>query len=246
MFTNGGPERETLFTHVISKGSPSSVCEPKRYKSFQDSATPLRDGRSGKKEPVATPPIEVVHPAFAAFCAAATSTSLVPDRDILEPTIAFMADSAIIEAREEARIHRTRALLTALLSSGAGKPSNINSTSADHSVLYHCSTAPFGVAALAIVEEKAEMGQNGDPSTQGVFSYVHHWGDSGQKVSITSRWNAPINRNLAGSLGGMLLPVIYHRALWSMAGRSWRHCEYRHCGSASLRLCLAGASTHSG
>ncbi|RPD77102.1 hypothetical protein L226DRAFT_459785 [Lentinus tigrinus ALCF2SS1-7] len=53
-------------------------------------------------------------------------------------------------------------------------------------ISYSRKTAPFGVAGLAIVEEKAELGFGGDGSVQGSFSYAQHWTDRNQNDLLTA------------------------------------------------------------
>ena len=67
-------------------------------------------------------------------------------------------------------------MLRQLLAHGLTQTTQMDKSSADHIVL--CSVGEGGpdpgVAALVIIEEKAELGYGGDPSVQGSFSFIEH------------------------------------------------------------------------
>ncbi len=91
-----------------------------------------------------------------------------------------------IKTDEVRRQATTRSLLSNLLSATFGQLVNSDKTSADHVHSYSRERSPLGLAGLAIVEEKAELGSSGDGSVQGSFSYIHFWMDASQAVSAST------------------------------------------------------------
>ncbi|KJA23031.1 hypothetical protein HYPSUDRAFT_54653 [Hypholoma sublateritium FD-334 SS-4] len=68
-------------------------------------------------------------------------------------------------------------MLRQLLGYGVVQTTQMDGSSADHIVLCDigAGTPAVDVAALVIIEEKGELGNKGDPSVQGSFSYIKHW-----------------------------------------------------------------------
>ncbi len=88
-----------------------------------------------------------------------------------------------IETDEVPRRATTRSLLSNLLSASFGQLVNSDKMSTDHLHSYIRARPPLGLAGVAIVEEKAELGFSGDGSVQGSFSYSQHWLDGDRAVS---------------------------------------------------------------
>ncbi|KAJ8482566.1 hypothetical protein ONZ51_g5275 [Trametes cubensis] len=163
-------------------GSPSRNCQPKQYYEHQCGDNPILDGRYGSKPTTVAPPVEDFHYAFAQFKAQCSDEQLpVPEefvRKVDEVTIAVSKIKVDGELSPEAN---TRSLLSNLFSATFGQLDNSTKTSADNVYSYSRVRQPLGLAALAIVEEKAELGSSGDGSVQGSFSYMQHWLDQGQR-----------------------------------------------------------------
>ncbi|KAI1785465.1 hypothetical protein LXA43DRAFT_1115823 [Ganoderma leucocontextum] len=125
-------------------------------------------------------PVEIYHPVFAAFAANVKNESLEVPGDVVRSTAEFMTSVSKISTSESPRRGirtRARADLSNLISATIIQvPNSSNSTATDHIVLHFRRSAPFVLpAALAIVEEKDELGFGGEPSVQGSFAYVDFW-----------------------------------------------------------------------
>ncbi|RPD60711.1 hypothetical protein L227DRAFT_585871 [Lentinus tigrinus ALCF2SS1-6] len=153
---------------------------------YQNGPTPILDGRYSDSPNTIAPPIEDFHYAFASFVAQYRDEQLQPPEEFVRKVAELMDTTAQISVDENRRSSTTRSLLRRLLSASFTQLVNKNRTSADHMISYNRETAPFGVAGLAIVEEKAELGFGGDGSVQGSFSYAQHWTDRNQNDLLTA------------------------------------------------------------
>ncbi|PCH36541.1 hypothetical protein WOLCODRAFT_127314 [Wolfiporia cocos MD-104 SS10] len=156
------------------RDSPSQSAKPTNYLKHQNGSAPILDGRYGDHPTSLAPPIEIYHPAFAAFVGNYHNESLTPPEDLVAATSKFMDDMSQISSLEHSR-KSTREHLARLLDIVVDQNANKNKTIADHYVTYDRKTQPSVKAALAIIEEKAELGQSSEPSVQGEFSYLHYW-----------------------------------------------------------------------
>ena len=172
--------------NLSGRPTPSVGANPPQYLKHQDGGVPILDGRYGEKQcRLIAPPIEVYHPAFAAFVANASNQSLTVPEEIIQSTAGFMEYVSKISTNESHH-GETRTWLSKLFSAAVSQSPNKNRTSADHVVLHDRTSDPFVLAALAIVEEKSELGQSGEPSVQGSFSYVEFWTEGDRSVRLRS------------------------------------------------------------
>ncbi|KAH9900882.1 hypothetical protein C8Q73DRAFT_786312 [Cubamyces lactineus] len=142
------------------------------------SDAPILDGRYASHNiPRVAAPVEIYHPAFAIFLGHANDPILsVPD-DIVKTTAQFMLSQSQIATAENQRTN-TRLHLGNLLGIPAIQNLNRNRTSSDHIITIPAEEKICEQAALAIVEEKGELGTSGEPSVQGSFSYYEFWNDA--------------------------------------------------------------------
>ncbi|KIY73275.1 hypothetical protein CYLTODRAFT_440083 [Cylindrobasidium torrendii FP15055 ss-10] len=168
--------RQTV-TNVRSGPTPSLSAQPRNYIAFQNGTTPITDGRYGKSVNDPGIPVELFHPAFAEFRSVANDNTQQPPLDLIELTLDFMRGVARISTDEASRQGFTRRMLAEIISVGVVQTVNSNKSSADHIVL----NMTHGAAALAVIEEKPELGHSGEGSVQGSFSYLQHWSDVQQE-----------------------------------------------------------------
>ena len=166
-----------------SSGTPSQNCRPPDYYRYQDGPTPILDGRYANHPNTIALPVEDFHSAFACFVAQHKVERLQPPEEFVRKCCQYMDATSKIGTDEKRRESDTRQLLSNLLSATFTQLVNEDRTSANHTMVYSRDKAPLGLAALAIVEEKTELGTGGDGSVQGSFTYTQHWLDSGQRVS---------------------------------------------------------------
>ncbi len=164
-------------------GTPSQNCKPKTYFKIQCGDFPILDGRYGDKPTTIAPPVEDFHYAFAQFRAELRDEQLQPPEEFVRQVAALMDHVSQIQTDEVRRQTTTRSLLSNILSATFAQLVNSNKTSADHIHSFSRVSPPLGIAGLAIVEEKAELGAGGDGSVQGCFSYIQHWMNESQMVS---------------------------------------------------------------
>ena len=141
------------------------------------------DGRYAHKPNTIPLPIEIYHSAFAAFAAESRDPNLAVPDDFVQKISQLMLFVSQISVLESPRQERTREKLQELLGFAATPLRSASGSAPDHGIV---STQPgmIGSAALAIVEEKSELGSGNDPVVQGSFSYLAHWSDNGQKVRL--------------------------------------------------------------
>lgn len=159
-----------------------------QYRQYQSGLFPILDGRYAplKGSPATqAPPIEIFHPVFAQFrvLVADVTTEIPPE--LISETASFMRSVSAIRPIENTRTLPSRLTLSSILGKSFVQNVNHDGTSADHVVLG--TTERFRrpeATALALVEEKGEMGASGDPSVQGSFSYTKFW--LGEEVRIHS------------------------------------------------------------
>ena len=90
-------------------------------------------------------------------------------------------------ATKSPRQMTTRGMLGKLLEYPAIQTVQLNKSSADHMMPYSCKGDVLGTAALAIIEEKPELGTSGEGSVQGSFSFIQHWNDQKVRRLIAAR-----------------------------------------------------------
>ncbi|KAH9967790.1 hypothetical protein BGW80DRAFT_678631 [Lactifluus volemus] len=157
--------------------TPSVSSQPRNYKKHQGGDVPILDGRYDTFPTSAAVPVEVFHPAFAHFLALARDDTFQPQDDVVQLTADFIHSTSQIVATESPRQMTTRGMLSKLLGYPAIQTVQLNKSSADHMMPYSCRGEVLGTAALAIIEEKPELGTSGDGSVQGSFSFIQHWND---------------------------------------------------------------------
>ncbi|RPD56942.1 hypothetical protein L226DRAFT_615287 [Lentinus tigrinus ALCF2SS1-7] len=144
-------------------GTPSRNCQPNHYHEHQSGENPILDGRYGNKHTTIAPPVEDFHYAFAQFKAECHDEQTPLPEEFVRRIGELMDTVSQIKVDDElGRQANTRSLLSNILSATFGQVVN-------------------SLAALAILEEKDELGTSGDGSVQGSFSYLQHWMDQGQK-----------------------------------------------------------------
>ncbi|KAJ2912118.1 hypothetical protein MD484_g8294, partial [Candolleomyces efflorescens] len=147
------------------------------YFNFQTGETPIFDGRYTAEQNTVALPVEIFYDGFAEFNADCHDESLEVEPEILKLTIQLMDASSRIVNRESERQCTSRDLIHQLIQYSLTQTTLPNRPSADRTTLHIRRTEPFGTAALAIVEEKGELGTSGEGSIQGCFSFVRHWAD---------------------------------------------------------------------
>ncbi|TFK81715.1 hypothetical protein K466DRAFT_557559, partial [Polyporus arcularius HHB13444] len=192
-------------------GTPSRNCHPKPYYEYQCGDFPILDGRYGDEPTTIAPPVEDFHYAFAQFKAECSDEQLQPPEEFVRQVAELVNSVSQIETDEVRRQASTRSLLSDLLSATFS-----NTTSADHVHTYSRERPPLGLAGLAIVEEKAELGSSGDGSVQGSFSYIQFWMDAAQAALFDACFCPSFVIAVAGSyiaICGAILTsrVIVHR-----------------------------------
>ena len=127
-------------------------------------------------------PVEDFHYVFASFVAEIRDQNTQPPDDFVREVSEVMDAVAQVGTNELPRQTDTRALLSKLLSVTFGQAVNCIRTSADRILTFSRESPPLGLAGLAIIEEKLELGSSNDGAVQGSFSYVQHWTNPDQKV----------------------------------------------------------------
>jgi hypothetical protein len=157
-----------------------------QYREYQGGQFPILDGRytpSENSPATQGPPIEIFHPIFAEFRALATDHTIEIPYKVISDTASLMRSASAIRPMEDNRTLSSRMALSSVLGRCFVQNTNPDRTSADHVALG--TTKRFSrpePTALALVEEKGEMGTGGDPSVQGCFSYTKFW--LGEDVGI--------------------------------------------------------------
>ncbi|KZT71125.1 hypothetical protein DAEQUDRAFT_810115 [Daedalea quercina L-15889] len=157
---------------VTDRLSTSLSTSPSHYSSHQQSKVPILDGRYGVQaegpHSVAAP-VKLFHSAFATFLGHAKDQTLSVPEDIVKRTAEFMHSQSKIATLESLRIE-TPKYLSKLLAAAVTQSINTSRTNSVHIIGLTLTSEPYQQAALAIIEEKGELGQSGDPSVQGSFS----------------------------------------------------------------------------
>lgn len=179
-------EFRQLLIDTSAAKSPSVNTKSVQYREYQSGPFPILDGRytpSESSPETRGPPIELFHPIFAEFRALATDTTIEVPSKAISDTASFMRSASAIRPIEDNRTLPSRMALSSILGKCFVRNTNADKTSADHVALG--TTKRFSrpePTALALVEEKGEMGAGGDPSVQGCFSYTKFW--LGEDVGI--------------------------------------------------------------
>ncbi|PCH34829.1 hypothetical protein WOLCODRAFT_165848 [Wolfiporia cocos MD-104 SS10] len=178
-------EIKTHYQRLVSQQNrltPSANCNPANYYTHQNGIFAILDGRYGDSPNTIAPPVEIYHPVFASFVAEDRYDALDLPTDFVQKVAKLLRTVSQIATIEKSRQATTRSLLSDLLNLTIVQMVNRNSTSADYIVTYHRGSQPLGAAAIAIIEEKSELGSSGDASVQGSFSFIEHWADSNQEA----------------------------------------------------------------
>lgn len=157
-----------------ARDSPSVAAKSTHYYEIQGSDARLLDGRvNDGAESTSAPPIELYHPAFAAYIRHANDPNLdVPD-DILRKTAELLRILSRIAVREHSRYGDTRQVLADILGIPMGTSTNSDRTAADF--VASASTPLHQDIAIKITEIKGEQGAGGcDASVQAAFSFDKH------------------------------------------------------------------------
>lgn len=163
---------------------PSKSAKTPVYFNHQNGAAPILDGRYADDRTPLALPVEIYHPVFAKFYARSRDETLDPPPDLVVETSNFMVYSSKIQTQEVLRQY-TRTHLSKLLSIVVDLHINDNGTRPNHSITYDRETEPMVRVSLAIVEEKAELGQSGEPTVQASFSYIEHWNQPDRLVGVS-------------------------------------------------------------
>lgn len=156
--------------------TPSVSSQPRFYYDHQNGASPLIDGRYASRPIPGAIPVELYHPAFARFLGIVGDEKFHPPEALVRNTVGFLTNVSRIATHEKNRQDSTRKMLSALLGQPVCQTVNQNGSSSDHVIQYQCANgAIVGSAALAVIEEKAELGTSGEPSVQGSFSFIQHF-----------------------------------------------------------------------
>ena len=113
----------------------------------------------------------------------ATNTTIEIPSKIFSDTASFIRSASAIRPIEDNRTLPSRMALSSILGKCFVRNTSPDQMSTDHVALG--TTKRFSrpePIALALVEEKGEMGAGGDPSVQGCFSYTKFW--PGEDVGI--------------------------------------------------------------
>jgi hypothetical protein len=216
--------------------TPSVSSQPRNYKKHQGGDVPILDGRYDTHPTSAAVPVEVFHPAFAHFLSVARDDTFQPQGDVVQLTADFIHSTSQIVAPESLRQMTTRGMLSRLLGYPAIQTVQLNKSSADHLMPYSCTGEVLGTAALAIIEEKPELGTSEDGSVQGSFSFIQHWNDQRVRHSVPPR---ACFLTIAGFGAGMLLSIVYHLGCGPMARCARRHNHFPCHRPPAYRLHLA-------
>ncbi|KJA15092.1 hypothetical protein HYPSUDRAFT_72261 [Hypholoma sublateritium FD-334 SS-4] len=148
----------------------------KYYFQHQNGISPLIDGRYATVPIAGAIPVELYHPAFAQFLGIVGDKEFHPPEALVRSTVRFLSNVSQIATSENSRQQSTRNMLAELLGHPVFQTVHRNGSSADHVIQYQCAGGSIvGSAALAVIEEKAELGTSGEPSVQGSFSYLQHF-----------------------------------------------------------------------
>lgn len=168
--------------------TPSQSCQSVNYWRRQAGKCPVLDGRYASVENTIPPPVEIYHPVFAAFIAESRNRhNLVIPEDFLRQVPILMHMLSQIRTLEASSEEEALEMLWNLLKFSVVPLRYRNRVARDHGIIYSRHEGPAGAAALAIVENKPELGSGNDGAVQGSFSYVEHWTDRSQLVR--SRFN---------------------------------------------------------
>ncbi|EKM50342.1 uncharacterized protein PHACADRAFT_264967 [Phanerochaete carnosa HHB-10118-sp] len=174
------------FDEVLKLGQAvtlSQQCQPINYRAHQLTPCAILDGRRASSQTCICPPIELFHESFAQFRAIAFDDTHQPPEGVIVSTLELMKNASAIATSEAARSGSTRKMLGKLLNLPAVQTVDRNKNSPDHVMICSCRQLS-GTAALAIIEEKAELGTSGEGSVQGSFSYMSHWASPDQKQLV--------------------------------------------------------------
>lgn len=163
---------------------PSTSALPVNYaQAQQDEGRYIVDGRYAKACPLrAALPVELFHPVFAQFVTGMADEQLQVPEDVVKDTAKLMLHLSQIAVKEKQR-EDTCDDLSDILDCDITQTVDRNRTCSDHIIIYNRPSHPKDQIALAIIEEKAELGSGGsDPSVQGSFSYEAHWRDTAREV----------------------------------------------------------------
>ena len=144
---------------------------------FQKDDDPIYDGRYVATIPAETraPPIQLYHPDFGHFRDDFTNKDLEVPAEVVRATTRFMGKASGIYKNEDTRRSAIRPELLDVISVGMEKIINLDSTSADGTVVSQALVVGV-VAAIVIEEDKNEFGDGGsNPSTQAGLFYGRFW-----------------------------------------------------------------------
>ncbi|GJJ15115.1 hypothetical protein Clacol_009390 [Clathrus columnatus] len=161
---------------TLDGDSPSVNAKSANYRAFQDRKIPIHDGRYGKRKRFTLAPlVELYHPVFAEFKSNISDESLRIPQDIVQQTAKMMVNTSQIQHKEFLRTKPTRLLMAELMYHGLAQSVNFNKSAPDHIALSIRLQPPAEASAVAIIEEKSELGSSGDASVQCAFSYTQFW-----------------------------------------------------------------------
>ena len=144
----------------------------------------ILDGRFAEEQNPIPPPIEIFHPVFAAFVAESRDPNLEVPESLVQQIPEFMRRVSNICTKEGSRYLDTRELLTKLLGVPIRPLILENRYTPDHGFVYSRANGdPIGNTAVAIIEERSELGSGNDAVVQCSFSYREYWAQQGQQVS---------------------------------------------------------------
>ncbi|GJJ11259.1 hypothetical protein Clacol_005491 [Clathrus columnatus] len=152
----------------------------------EENPAAIHDGRYGThRNTTLAPPLELYHPVFAEFKAHLNNPTLELPPDVVLNTMELMVATSEIKTLESERIN-VRGIVEKLCGLAIMKSENKDETKPDYIFPVTRNSPPIEVALVAVVEEKSELGVNGDPTVQASFSYIHYWADPSHQLLRTS------------------------------------------------------------
>ncbi|GJJ11204.1 hypothetical protein Clacol_005436 [Clathrus columnatus] len=171
---------------------PSTNRKSSYYHIYQENPAAIHDGRYGThRNTTLAPPVELYHPVFAEFKAHLNNPTLELPPDVVLNTMELMVATSEIKTLESERIN-VRGIVEKLCSLAIMKSENKDGTKPDYIFPVTRNSPPIEVALVAVVEEKGELGVNGDPTVQASFSYIHYWADPSRQSLCRKNRNCTI------------------------------------------------------
>ncbi|EIW56441.1 uncharacterized protein TRAVEDRAFT_38414 [Trametes versicolor FP-101664 SS1] len=141
----------------------------------------ILDGRYANKLNPIPPPVEIFHPAFAAFIADSQNPNLAVPVEFLRKLPKLMTVLSKISTSEANRTAACDVPLQEALGFGLAPMCSGSGGQPDLGRTYTRVTEPLGTALLTLIEEKSEPGNGNDPCVQASFAYANYWTSNVQR-----------------------------------------------------------------